>query len=32
MLGNMTPFCTKESFVNIVDTLIRMYRDKGSIL
>jgi len=28
MLGNMTPFCTKEAFVNIVDTLIRLYKDK----
>lgn len=28
MLGNMTPFCTKEAFVNIVDTLTRMYKDK----
>jgi hypothetical protein len=23
MMGNMTPFCTKEAFVNIVDTLLR---------
>ncbi len=28
MIGNMTPFCTKEAFVNIVDTLLRLYKDK----
>ena len=31
MIGNMTPFCTKESFVNIVDTLLRIYKDKTRI-
>jgi len=28
MIGNMTPYCTKEAFVNIVDTLLRLYKDK----
>ena len=28
MLGNMTPFCTKEAFVNIVDTLLRHFYTK----
>jgi len=29
IIGNMSPFCTKEAFINIVDSLIKFFRDKS---